>query len=172
MTGYSPPAIPQFPAGFGPLPANMNAWVQAPFGFLTNSVVFRAERHATQAIGATTYTPIQYDTIQEDPFSGWAATVANAWTAPFTGWYEICVTAQVSTSSVVMSAGAQITGSVNYRTDQLSTPTMPGGVTASYTSAMVGGSDYAQGVVWTSIAAALSATAGRYSAMEIIFLSE
>jgi hypothetical protein len=172
VTGYSPPAVPQFPAGFGPLPANFDAWVQAPFGFLTDLVVFRAERHASQSISATTYTPIQYDTILEDPFAGWAATVANAWTAPFTGWYEICVTAQVSTSSVVMSAGAQITGSVVYRLDQLSTPTMPGGVTTSYTSAMVGGSDYVQGIAWTSIAAALSATAGRYSSVEITFLSE
>jgi hypothetical protein len=171
VTGYSPPAVPQFPAGFAPLPANFNAWVQAPFGFLTDLVVFRAERHASQAISATTYTPIQFDTIQEDPFTGWSAG-SFAWTAPFTGWYEICVTAQVSTSSVVMSAGAEISGSVNYRLDQLSTPTMPGGVTISYTSAMVGGSDYVQGIVWTSIAAVLNTTAGRYSAMEVTFLSE
>lgn len=173
MTSYPPPAIPAFPAGAAPAPADFDGWVQAPFGFLTQSVVFRAERHAAQSISATTWTPIQYDTIQEDPFGGWdPGTGFWWWLAPYTGWYEINVTAQVSTSSISVAGGVYVSAAYRYQTATLPTPAFPGGVTASFTVNMAGGNDYVQGELYTSGASTLNATAGRYSAIEIVYLSQ
>jgi hypothetical protein len=174
MTVYSSPAtIPAFPAGYAPGPSDFDGWVQDNLGFLTGQVVFRAERHAAQSIAATTWTVIQYDTIQEDPYAGWDGTTGFMyWTAPFTGWYEINVTAQVSTSSISIAGGVFVTAALRYQTATLPTPAFPGGVTASFTVNMAGGSDYVQGQLYTSGASTLNATAGRYSAMEIIFLSQ
>jgi hypothetical protein len=170
MTNYAPPTIPAFPAGYGPLPADMDGWIQSTLGFCTNLVVFRAERHAAEACTAG-FNTIEFDTVLEDPFSGWS-TSTYSWLAPYTGWYEITVTAIVSTSSIDVGPSVLVDGTYRYQTAMVGTPAFPGGASAHYTVALTGSNDYVQGSTYTSATASLSATAGLYSSMEIVYISE
>jgi hypothetical protein len=167
---YSPPLIPAFPAGYGPLPADMDNWVQSTLGFCTNLVAFRAERHATQALSAG-YNTIEFDTILEDPWGGWYP-AGYWWLAPFTGWYEITVTGVVSTSSIDIAPSVLTDGTYRYQTAMVATPAFPGGTSAHYTLALTGGNDYVQANAWVSATSSLSSTAGLYSSMEILYISE
>jgi hypothetical protein len=168
-----PAEIPVFPAGYAPSATDFDGWVQAPFAFLTSLIVFRAEQHTAQAISANTHTTITYDTVLEDPYAGWSAT-NHRWTAPFTGWYSITVTAETATPSGTMdlAAAISISGIVRYQLSSTVVSTHAAGDCVAFTAAMVGGSDYAAGEVWASLATTLNSTAGKYSALEIIFVSE
>lgn len=172
MALYPPPAVPQFPAGYAPQPSDMNGWVQSTFGFLTNNIIFRAEQHTAQALTAATTEVVQYNTILEDPFTGWVGSPSYYWLAPYSGWYEITATTEVSTSSVSVGAMIEITGNITYEVALLPTPAFPGGCSGSYTVYLAGGSDYVQGIAYSSGTATLNSTAGRYSALEISFVSE
>jgi hypothetical protein len=168
-----PAEVPIFPAGYPALPADFNTWVQAPFAFLTALVVFRAEQHTGQSISASTHTTITYDTVLEDPYAGWSA-ANHRWTAPFTGWYSITATAEVGTPSGTMdlAAAISVSGIVRYQLASTVVTINAAGTCVAFTAALVGGSDYVSGEIWTSAASTLNSTAGKYSALEITFISE
>jgi hypothetical protein len=175
----SPPLVPVFPAGYGPLPADFDTWVQDTFGFITAQVVFRAEQHTTQSLSSAAFTTITYDTILEDPYGGWSATstssqAAHSWLAPFTGWYEITLNHSISTVTTVTEAVPYISATTQWEMSEVScTSSTEGGTGASLLVSMVGGSDYVQGQAWSSAAASIDVSAaGRYPWMEITFISQ
>ncbi len=89
------PSVPDFLAGSGPQQSDMQSlWVN-PAAFFQQRVIFRASQTAgvTNLPGAGTYTTIAYDTILEDPYSGWSSGAHN-WTAPagYSGWYQATCT--------------------------------------------------------------------------------
>lgn len=166
----SPPLIPVFPAGYGPLPADFDTWVQGSFGFLTAQVVFRAEMRTTQTLNG--FTPILYDTILEDPYSGWNAS-SHVWTAPFSGWYEVTLGHSIATATVITEAVPEISGTTYEMSEVSATSSTEGGTGASLLASMVGGIDYVQGVAWTSASVSIDvSSAGRYPWLECTFLSQ
>ena len=166
----SPPLIPVFPAGYGPLPSDFDTWVQASFGFLTAQVVFRAEMRTTQTLNG--FTPILYDTILEDPYSGWNAS-SHVWTAPFSGWYEVTLNHSIATATVITEAVPEISGTTYEMSEVTCTSSTEGGTGASLLASMVGGIDYVQGVAWTSASVSIDvSSAGRYPWLECTFLSQ
>jgi hypothetical protein len=168
---YAPPAIPQFAAGYPYLPSDFNNLVQAPLAFLTTGIFFRAEQHTAQPITATTFTVVAYDTITEDPYSGWNATFSR-WLAPYTGWYQITVDDNITSTPDIL-AGVFITGTTRYDLAQQQPGLGAGGVSASVILPLVGGTDYVQSRVWVNPGATLDTnTPGRYSSMEISYVSQ
>jgi len=166
----SPPLIPVFPAGYGPLPADFDTWVQDSFGFLTAQVVFRAEQHTTQTLNG--FTPITYDTILEDPYSGWNA-FTGEWLAPFSGWYEITLGHSIATATVITEAVPEISGTLYEMSEVTCTSSNEGGTSASLLASMVGGIDYVRGVAWTSASVSIDVSSeGRVPWIEVSFISQ
>ena len=92
MTWPAAPQPPVFPAGYGPLPADFAGWVQQQFGAQTGKVVFRAVKTTAQSIPGGTSPVIQFNSIREDPYSGWSSS-AWTWTPPagWTGLYQVAL---------------------------------------------------------------------------------
>ena len=172
MTLYAPPAVPGFPAGYGPLPADFNTWVQATLGFLTTSVVFRAEQTSAQTIG-TGLTTLTFDTVLEDPYSGWAPGT-NRWTAPYTGLYHVTVSCSIATAAIIFQTSLEVTGTTQYETTDvtLSGLTLGGGNAAAIVP-LIGGSDYVTGIAQASSSSPTDVSSpGRFPTMEIAFISQ
>lgn len=89
-----PPAIPVFYAGQNPV-SQLNTMSQA-FSFLENKVVFRARRAATGTVTKNTFTTVPWDTIDEDPYAGWAAGSPTVYTVQAAGWYAATFTASIT----------------------------------------------------------------------------
>lgn len=166
MTGLPVPAIPVFPAGYGPLPSDFDTWVQDSLGFCTTGIVFRAEMHGSQSLPGGSNTPVQYDTIAEDPYSGWNASTFR-WTAPWTGWYEVTVTATITAQTNVMAALVGTPQSLLKGSLIGVQAILFGGVTASQMVPLVGGSDYVYGSTFVQTTATTNTVNGRYSTIEI-----
>jgi hypothetical protein len=169
----APAPVPVFEAGYGPVPADFNTRIQASLGFATAGIFFRAEQHAAQAIPATTFTTITYDTTPEDPYSGWNAT-SHEWVAPWTGLYEITITTNIVTGAPVPECVLLVTGVTRYEISQGPGNSLgASGCCGTLIVPLVGGTDYVQGQCWMSAAATLdTATPGRYSSMEITLVSQ
>ena len=182
MTAPVVPAIPAPPAGYAPVQADFTAWVTTPFSFLASPTVFRAELHAATSWGAGAFTLAPLDTIDEDPWSGWSATLtasqpAFSWLCPAgcSGLYEVTMTASSSNPGTT--------------TDQLQSVLYVNGVQAQQASVgwgvnghesgtcgqvpvpLIGGVDYVQMFVFSTAATTAPATAGQYPMCEIAWLS-
>jgi hypothetical protein len=176
MSGSSVyPPIPVFPAGYAPLPADMDNWVQTPFSFLTSKPVFRAQYQGTLTLTATSFTQVIYDTILDDPFSGWDAT-SGEWTPPDvgTGWYEITMTAFTTNPSVndQVQACLYLDGALYNRGIGWGVNGHATGITSSIPVAMVGGQDNVSAYIYSTASTTTTATAGQYPTMEIIWISQ
>lgn len=178
MTLWTPPAIPVFPDGYGPLDADFTNWIQATLGFCTQGIGFRAHQVAGggQALAAGN-TVLQYDTIDEDPFAGWSAVAtasqpAYSWLVPYTGTYEMTVYASLAAQGIFFGAGVSVTGTVVVGTDTNTPSGTEGGACASWTQSLTAGSDWIQGVASASASCSTdTSSAGRYPAMEITYVS-
>jgi len=175
---YSPVATPNFPAGYPATPANFTTWVQDSLGFATAGTMFRGQRVAAQSLSATTYNIIDFDTIAEDPYSGWSATstgsqAAFSYLVPFTGWYQILVTACIATLSTTLGAAISITGNATQllQAEVLVSNQNTGGATGTVTLPLTGGFDYVQGQAWVGNAATTNTTSTFPTTMEILFIS-
>lgn len=172
MTTPDPPDIPVFPAGHGPVTADFNNWIQTPFIFCTNGIMLRVEQRSSQSISTTTFTTITFDTVLEDPYSGWGSG-AHKWTAPFSGWYQITLGWSVRLTSTVAGAAINITGVVNEFSQVLNTSTTMGGAGCSFITSLLGGIDTVAGTAWSQFATTTDTTsAGRFPWMEITFVSQ
>jgi hypothetical protein len=173
-TLYAPPAIPVFPAGYGPLPSDMDNWIQSPLGFQTQGIVFRAERHASQSLAAPGNTTILWDTVLEDPYSGYSSG-SGEWTAPYSGYYAVSVTIVV-TPGLGANIGAGITTiETVYKTSAaLTSSALAGGASAAQLVPAVGGVDYIAGFGYSSSGSTITTSTvnGLYSSMEISFVSQ
>lgn len=94
MSGLQPPDIPAFYPGAALTP-QLNLMGQA-FTFLLAKVAFRARRAATGAVAKNGHTLVPWDTIDEDPYGGWAAGTPTVYTVQAPGWYLGCGTASLA----------------------------------------------------------------------------
>jgi hypothetical protein len=180
------PPVPVFPAGYGPLPADMDTWVQSPFQFLTTKVMLRAELQAAQALTANTNTLAQFGgtagDILEDPYSGWSATATGSqpawsWLCPAgcTGWYEFTMTAFTAnpgSSTDAVQALIYVDG-----TEYAVTSCIWGdnghatGGCGAVTVPLIGGVDYVQGFIYSTVGVNTTATAGQFPTLEAVWVS-
>lgn len=177
MTLYPPPLVPVFPAGYGPTPTDMNNWIQSTLGFQTTGIVFRAEQHTAQTTGTATFTVVNYDTIVEDPYGGWSASStgnqpAHSWLAPYTGYYEVTITGCIATISTILESAVLQDGSVLWELDESPVGTFFGGGCGHVVMSLDGGVDYIQGQIWTNTSTTMQSTLGRYSSIEISYVSQ
>jgi len=176
MTGTAPP-VPQIPAGWGPVQADVNSWVTTPFGFLSGTTVFRGQLQGSKPLTANAWTVAQLDTILEDPYGGWSATAtgsqaAYSWLCPpgCSGWYEVSVAGLAA-----LASGTILTGAAVYLDGALwqEAAFLPGdvgdtsGASGAVPVPLQAGQDYVQLVIWTDAIVNTPAAAGRYPYMEI-----
>ena len=171
---WAPQTIPIWPAGYQASTELFNNLGQATLGWLANRFMFRALRVAAQSISSGTNTVVAYDTIIEDPYQGWATVAANAWTVPFTGWYEITVGNCVNAAAVVLSAGVGVTGQYFFfAASNTANASFQCGVQGTYVVQMNAGTDYIQGLIFSSQnASTTTSTAGFQPSIEVFFLSQ
>lgn len=177
---HAPPSVPSFPAGYGPLPTDLNNWVSVPLGFNTAKTTLRvAQPSGGQALGASAYTTIQFPAAIEDPYSGWVVSATSqqpAWSylAPYDGVYEVTVCVSVGAVVTLLEPVVQVSGNVIYEMAACNgTSANAPMITGSVRVALVGGVDYVQGLAWSSAAATTSTTGvSRECSMEIVYVGE
>jgi hypothetical protein len=171
VTGLPLPVVPVFPAGYAPQVADFTTWVTNSLGFCTGGVMFRAEQRTVQAFSANTTTTVTFDTVLEDPYSGWNAGT-SAWTAPVTGWYAVSLTVSVAALTGTITPGIELDGGVGYAAAALNiSVNAPGGTPGIFWVPMVAGSDSLQGRVSVTGAGSTDVTSGQRSTLEIAFMS-
>jgi hypothetical protein len=150
----------------------MNNWIQAPLGFQTQNIVFRAEQHTAQTI--TTSAVVAFDTVVEDPYSGWDSG-SHLWLAPYSGWYII--TSELlfnNVAGMTTHASVYVSGTIwQAGTSLLSTADAIAGANVSAIAPLIAGADYVQiqALVVTS-ATTLSNAANRVSSVDITYISQ
>lgn len=173
MTLPAPPAIPSFATGFtDTTPAYFDGLVQAPLSFLAGQVVFRAHQTSGQAL-TTSFEFITYDTVDEDPYSGWSGS-AFAWTPPYTGWYSVTTTCSVSTASVSLRVAVGQTGTLLYEgTGALLAGAVLGEGSAAAVVLLAGGTDFITGQALASGACSTDTSSpGRFPSLEITYYAQ
>jgi len=175
LVPYPPPALPVFPAGYGPQQADFGQWVQASFGYITGLAVFRGQQTISQSIGATTFTVVEFDTVLEDNFGGWTGAAASpvpwAWVAPFTGWFRVTFRVSCAAGSHWLDAAVAVSGQAPglETTGVLAPSAQPGGAGGSVIVPMIGGTDYVQVLLWASTSVTTQvAIPGLQSYVEIV----
>jgi len=168
------PIVPVFPAGYAPVPADFDNWIQEPFEWLTSKPVFRAEYHGTLSLPATTRTTIPYDTIGDDPYSGWNAT-SHYWTPPpqGSGWYEISTTAFATnpgSATQQLVAAVYLNGALYFQSTCWGATGHACGTTMAVIAYLTAGTQV-QGNIYSQVTTSTTATAGQYPTMEIVWLS-
>lgn len=181
MPQPSPP-VPQVPAGWKPVQADFDLWVTNSFSFLSQPANFRAQRAAAQALSASAFSILQFDTVLEDPYSGWSAVSTGSqpawsWLCPAgcAGWYEASLSAQAASQGAgtanQLVAALALNGSLwQYASDDWAPASAPAGSSGVAQVPMVPG-DYLQ--VWTFVTAAVSTptTAGELPSIELCWVS-
>lgn len=170
------PAVPVFPAGYGPQAADFTGWVTTPFTFCSTKVVFRAQRQAALALGANVFTIVPWDTILEDPYSGWNAGTST-WAPPAgcSGWYEITMTAfaaNPANATTLLEAAVNLNGTLYQEMSAgwgVNGHAM--GSCGSVILPLTGGFDALSWPIFTSTAVNTVPTAGQYPTVEIAWIS-
>jgi hypothetical protein len=175
---YSPPAIPVFPAGYRPLPADFATWVTGTLGFQAQTPATRVTQETSQSITSAT-TVIQYDTILESNAGTWLTASSGsipAWSfvPAFTGWHQAEIFCSVTAGSLNLMVAALIDGVTSYASNQveLSSSASGGGQAFAWVY-LIAGEDYLQGTVTPSTSTATDITSpGRYPSLSVIFFSQ
>jgi hypothetical protein len=171
VTGLPIPAEPVFPAGYPPVTADFTGWVTNSMGFCTKGVVFRAEQDSAQSFSANTQTVVTFDTVLEDPYSGWNAG-SNEWLAPVSGWFAITSTVIIAASSGTLTNTVLLDGTTQYAASAVSVPsTNPGGSCATFWIPMIAGTDFVQIRLFMTAAGTTDAGQGQRSTLEIEFVA-
>lgn len=173
MTTWPAASVPLFPAGYGPFPADLTAWITDNFGFLAQGPLFRAVQTTGGGQALTSgFNVVAYNSVLEDPYSGWNATT-HAWTAPVTGLYEVTICGCVNGASIWVGGAVQVSGGNAIQgSSDLSAAAVTGGGLASVLVPLTGGSDFVQGGFAVSAAATTdTSSAGRQPSMEISLVS-
>lgn len=167
-----PPAIPSFAAGYGYTPTFMDALVQAPLTFLCSQIVFRAHDTSNQAL-STSFSNLTYDTVDEDPYSGWNAS-SHQWLAPYTGWYSVTVTCSVATAGVSLRVAVGQSGAAQYEgTGALLAGAVLGEGSAAAVVLLAGGTDFITGQALASGACSTDTSSpGRFPSLEITYYAQ
>lgn len=179
------PAIPQIPAGWSPLVADMTTWVTNPFTFLATPPVLRAQLQGAQALTGGTYNTLHFGTtagdIIEDPYGGWSTTTtanqpAWSWLCPVgcPGWYELSMsgfTANQATSTGQTAMVVFLNGSLwQYASDDWAVNGGDSGTSGSQPVPLVPG-DYIQALLFSTASVSTPTTAGQLPAVELTWIS-
>ncbi len=172
------PQIPDFPAGFAPMPADFDAWLQSPASFLTGRIVFRATLGTATALNGDTLLP--FSNILEDPLGGWIGGTVSAWEAPagYTGTYEVSLTVSCAANAAgpVAQARVAVNGTQSmFTVDRAWVPVsvVPGIASGAVPVQLYGGLDQVSGYCFLSGGTGVTATGtGRLPAMQITWLSQ
>lgn len=176
------PPVPQVPAGWKPVQADLDLWVTDSFSFLSQRANFRASLAGAQAMTGNALNIVHFDTILEDPYSGWSATSTGSqpawsWLCPAGcgGWYEVTLGA---------FAASQGSGTVNQVVAALAlngTLWQYGGDDWAVAGAVAGSSgavqvpllpgDYVQALILPTASVSTPTTAGELPSMELTWVS-
>ena len=181
MATFNAPVVPVFQAGTGPQAADMNTlWYQTA-SFLQNRIVFRASQVTTATTlpssGATT--TIGFDSVLEDPYSGWTGSPTFAWTPPagYSGWYQVTMTVRTAApANLVDLRPALVTTTATYNLNNVQGCSLTSaGACATFAVFLVGGQESVSGAcqLLNSGANVLTdLTAGQNSTMEIVWITQ
>jgi hypothetical protein len=176
------PAVPQAPAGWHPVQADLDLWITDSFSFLSQPANFRAQLQGVQSLAGGAFNVLHYDTVLEDPYTGWSAVAtgsqpAYSWLCPAgcAGWYEASVTVQ--TASQGAGTANQLLGAIalngtlwQYASDDWAAASAPSGSSGPAQVPMLPG-DYLQVWAFTTQNVSTPATAGQYPALELTWVS-
>jgi hypothetical protein len=174
---FGPPTLPVFPAGYQSRQADFTGWWYDNAGFFQNKVVFRARETVTATtLPNAVVEAIGFDTIDEDPFSGWnSGTLSWGPPAGYSGWYQVCIT--LWTQAVTSGAAIRVSLGGAFATDLATNqgPTGHGaGVEGQFTVYLIGGQDTIKGLAELLNASAsvnTSIAAGQQSSIDIMWLA-
>jgi hypothetical protein len=172
MSGLPVPSPPVFTAGTPPVPATFTGWITDTLGFCTAGIVFRAQQQVTQSFSANTQTVVTFDTVLEDPYSGWNA-ASHEWLAPATGWYEVTSTLVINSLNATLTNTIFLSGVTQYAFSAIAeSSSYPGGACASAYVPLVIGQDFVQVRLFATAAGSTDvSSAGFYSSLEISFVT-
>jgi hypothetical protein len=178
MTTWPAPIVPVFPAGYDPQQADFTTWWYDVASFLQNRVVARVSQTttATTLPSSGANTTIAYDTVAEDPYSGWNA-AAHAWGPPagYSGWYEVTITVRTAAVAANVDLYIGLGGTYTEKLASVLASAGGGGAECVFAVYLTGGQDTV-----TAMAELLNSgsnvntnlTAGQQSTMEIVWLSQ
>lgn len=182
MTTFPPPVVPVFQPGFCPQQADFTSLWQNTAAFFQNRVVARVSQTTTPTTlpSSGALTVIGFDTVLEDPYSGWTGSPSFQWGPPagYSGWYQVTITVRTGFATSVdlyvylntpaLGASAPVTGA------QLAS-NVSAGASGTFTTYLVGGQDAVQGAARLQNSSAnvgTSLTAGQQSTLEVVWLSQ
>jgi hypothetical protein len=175
--------VPVFAAGYDPQQADFTTWWQNPALFFQYGIVARVSETITPTTLPSTgvATTIGFDTVAEDPYSGFNSTTA-AWTPPagYSGWYQVTLTVFSSAPVAnLVTFQPQLAGSSTYTRLQAiegsSATSRPVGCSATFGVYLFGGVSSVNGqcrVLNSASNVVTGTTAGQNSTMEITWLTQ
>jgi hypothetical protein len=174
-------AVPVFPAGYAPAQADLTAWVTGSFGFASTGVVLRAIQQAAQSLTGGSPNTLEFGAttgdILEDLYHGWSHTAtgsqpANSYLVPYTGWYEVTISACNQNTAMWAAAGVQVSGGTAESLSSIPTPSgNAGGACASLIIPATGGIDYIQAIALPSASVSTATSTGLLTSLEIAYVS-
>lgn len=182
MTPQPVPAVPQVPAGWMPVQADMDLWVTDSFSYLAQPAVLRAQLAGGQSLTGGAFNVIRMDTVLEDPYGGWSAVAtgsqaAFSWLCPAGcgGWYEASLSgftaSQGSSTSSECGAVLILNGTPwQYAADSWAVPSADSGGNGLVPVPLSPG-DYVQLAIIPTSSVAVPTTAGQLPAMELAWVS-
>jgi hypothetical protein len=176
---YGPPSVPVFSAGYGPLAQDFYNWWFQNASFFQNRVVFRASQTttATSLPDSGAATTIGFDTVAEDPYSGWDSGT-YLWTPPsgYSGWYQATLTVRTVTLADNVDLRPVLAGTYSYTLACVMGSSSNGaGAGCTFITYLVGGQDTIGGaceLLNSGSAVNTSLTAGQQSAFELVWISQ
>lgn len=179
MTTWPAPSVPVFPAGYGPTQTDLDNWWYNVAGFLQQGVVFRASQTsaATSLPDSGASTLIHFDTVAEDPYSGWDDST-YLWTPPagYSGWYQATLLVRTAEVGADVDLRPLLAGTYGQALATAQGTTGFGaGVSGTYAVYLVGGQDTIGGaceLLNSSANVDTSTTAGQVSTFELVWLSQ
>lgn len=176
------PVVPAFPAGYAPFAADFTTWVTTPLSFLAGPPAFRGQLTNATSIGAGATVLAPLNSIAEDPYGGWSASAtsyqpAYSWLCPSgcSGWYDVSLSGLTTASSSTTSAMKAIIYLSGVQYAQVAAGWQPNGHSAGASGGcqvpMLGGIDYVQMYLFSSVAVSTPTTTGQTPTMELAWIS-
>jgi hypothetical protein len=176
------PPVPQIPAGWSPVQADLDLWVTNSFSFLAQPANARFQLGGGQALTGNALNIVHFDTVLEDPYSGWSATAtanqaAWSWLCPAGcgGWYEVTMAgfaaSQGSGTTNQLLTALILNGSLwQYASDDWAVASAPSGSSGTVQVPLLPG-DYVQAAILPTASVSTGTTASELPSMELAWVS-
>lgn len=176
------PPVPQIPAGWYPVQPDFDLWVTNSFSFLSQPANFRAQLTAGQALTGGAFNVVHFDSVLEDPYSGWSPTATGSqaawsWKCPpgCGGWYEVTLAgfaaSQGAGTTNQVATALILNGSLwQYASDDWAVASAVSGSSGAVPVPLLPG-DYVQAAILPSASVSAPATAGELASMELTWVS-